>query len=346
MSGKGFMGVAAENPKIITDSLANPTENILLYISLPFAKLQPFPEHFTSIYEPAGAIGILPDNIFWILANSFYWIFWLNLMVGLTNALPAVPLDGGFIFADGVTGILDKFKKGMSEQRKEKIVDNLVGILAFTVVFLVVWQLVGPRLVGIDPVILDANINAADTQGWNGDVFEFDASMSNGNFVTYEWDFGDNNTATGEQVSHSWSEGGLYFVVLTAKDAEDRQSVAFEQVSINHFTEGDGSVGGGSDDTVPTTVNPYVKTVSIYINVTGDNGLPIIQSDVTVTINSPSGAVFEQDLLLNNGETQAISFSTSEGQMVGGWEIFLESNDPASDFTYDYDWYTYYQSNS
>ena len=346
MSGKGFMGVAAENPKIITDSLANPTENILLYISLPFAKLQPFPEHFTSIYEPAGAIGILPDNIFWILANSFYWIFWLNLMVGLTNALPAVPLDGGFIFADGVTGILDKFKKGMSEQRKEKIVDNLVGILAFTVVFLVVWQLVGPRLVGIDPVILDANINAADTQGWNGDVFEFDASMSNGNFVTYEWDFGDNNTATGEKVSHSWTEGGLYFVVLTAKDSEDRQSVAFEQVSINHFTEGDGSVGGGSDDTVPTTVNPYVKTVSIYINVTGDNGLPIVQSDVTVTINSPSGAVFEQDFSLNNGETQAVSFSTSEGQMVGGWEIFLESNDPASDFTYDYDWYTYYQSNS
>ncbi len=346
MSGKGFMGVAAENPKIITDSLANPTENILLYISLPFAKLQPFPEHFTSIYEPAGAIGILPDNIFWILANSFYWIFWLNLMVGLTNALPAVPLDGGFIFADGVTGILDKFKKGMSEQRKEKIVDNLVGILAFTVVFLVVWQLVGPRLVGTDPVILDANINAADTQGWNGDVFEFDASMSNGNFVTYEWDFGDNNTATGEKVSHSWTEGGLYFVVLTAKDSEDRQSVAFEQVSINHFTEGDGSVGGGSDDTVPTTVNPYVKTVSIYINVTGDNGLPIVQSDVTVTINSPSGAVFEQDFSLNNGETQAVSFSTSEGEMVGEWEIFLESNDPASDFTYDYDWYTYYQSNS
>ena len=344
MSGKGFMGVAAENPKIITDSLANPTENILLYISLPFAKLQPFPEHFTSIYEPAGAIGILPDNIFWILANSFYWIFWLNLLVGLTNALPAVPLDGGFIFADGVTGILDKFKKGMSAQRKEKIVDNLVGVLAFTVVFLVVWQLVGPRLVGIDPVILDANINATDTQGWTGEVFEFDALMSEGAFVSYEWDFGDNNTATGESVEHSWSEGGLYFVVLTAKDAEDRQSVAFEQVSINHFTEGDGSVSGGSDDTVPATVNPYVEMVSIYINVTGDNGLPIVQSDVTVTINSPSGAVFEQDFSLNNGETQAVSFSTSEGQMVGGWEILLESNDPASAFTYDYDWYTYYQS--
>ena len=42
-------------------------------------------------------------------------------MVGLTNALPSVPLDGGFIFADGVTGLLDKVKTGLTEQRKEEI---------------------------------------------------------------------------------------------------------------------------------------------------------------------------------------------------------------------------------
>ena len=346
MSGKGFMGVAAEDPQIVTNNLANPTENILLYISLPFAKLQPFPEHFTSIFEPSGAIGVIPDNLFWILANAFYWIFWLNLMVGLTNALPSVPLDGGFIFADGITGILDKVKTGLTEKRKEEIVDNLVSLLAITVVFLVVWQLVGPRIVGVDPVILDANIEASETKGWNDEIFEFDASMSNGNFVTYEWDFGDGTTMTGESVTHSWAEGGLYFVVLTAKDAEDRQSVAFEQVSIDHFVEGDGSVSGGSDDTVPATVNPYIESVNIYINITGDSGFAFIQSDVTVTISSPSGNVFEENYLLNNGQTQSISFETNEGEMVGDWEISLESNDPASDFTYDYDWYNYYQGSS
>ena len=345
MSGKGFMGVAAENPKFVTNNLANPSENILLYISLPFAKLQPFPDHFTSIFEPSGAVGAIPDSLFWILANSFYWIFWLNLMVGLTNALPSVPLDGGFIFADGVTGILDKFKTGLTVQRKEEIVDNLVAVLAFSVVFLVVWQLVGPRIVGVDPVILDANINASETSGWNGDVFNFDASMSNGDFVTYEWDFGDGTTMTGESVTHSWSEGGLYFVVLTAKDAEDRQSVAFEQVSIDHRVQGDGSVSGGSEDTVPVTITPYIESVKIYINVTGDSGFAFIQSDVTVTIDSPSGTVFEENYLLNNGQTQSISFETSEGE-VGEWEIILESNDPASDFTYNYDWYNYYQDSA
>ena len=218
--------------------------------------------------------------------------------------------------------------------------------MAFTVVFLVVWQLIGPRIVGIDPVILDANIDSSSTNGWNDDVFTFDASMSNGNFVTYEWDFGDGTTMTGESVTHSWSEGGLYFVVLTAKDAEDRQSVAVEQVSVNHFAEGDGSVSGGSDDSVVATVNPYVENVSIYISVTGDSGLPFVQSDITVTINNPSGTVFEQDLLLSNGETQELTFETSEGEMIGDWEISLESNDPASDFTYDYDWFNYYQDSS
>ena len=346
MSGKGFMGVAAENPEFVTNNLANPTENILLYISLPFAKLQPFPDHFTSIFEPSGAVGAIPDNLFWILANSFYWIFWLNLMVGLTNALPSVPLDGGFIFADGITGVLDKVKTGLTEKRKEEIVDNLVAVLAFTVVFLVVWQLIGPRIVGVDPVILDANIQASETSGWNGDVFEFDASMSDGAFVSYEWDFGDGNVMEGESVSHSWSEGGLFFVVLTAKDAEDRQSVAFEQVSVNYFTEGEGSVNGGAENSIPVTANPYVKSVDIYINLTGDSGLPLVQSDVTVTISSPSGNVFEEDYLLNDGQTQSISFTTNEGEMVGEWEVVLESNDPASDFTYNYDVYNYYQASS
>ena len=349
MSGKGFMGVAAENPKIVTDNLANPTENILLYISLPFAKLQPFPEHFTSIYEPAGAVGVLPDNLFWILANAFYWIFWLNLMVGLTNALPAVPLDGGFIFADGVTGILDKFKKGMSEQRKEKIVDNLVGILAFTVVFLVVWQLVGPRLVGIDPVILDANINAADTQGWTGEVFEFDALMSEGAFVSYEWDFGDNNTATGESVEHSWSEGGLYFVVLTAKDAEDRQSVAFEQVSINQHIEDEGSVNSGNSETVEINVNAYYKMVTINITLTGNSGIPLATSDITVTISGPSETLFTDSYSLGNNEVETIQFSVNEGEAVGKWTLLLDSDNQGvepGDFSYDYEWYNYYPTNS
>lgn len=347
MSGKGFMGIAVVNPEVIADSLANPGSSggsMLQYITLPFQKLQPFPEHFTALFSPTGIVGAIPDSAFWILANSFYWIFWLNLMVGLTNALPAVPLDGGFIFADGVTGMLGKVKSSMTAQRKEEIVDRLVSILAITVVFLIVWQIVGPRLVGTEPVTLNADIDASMTKGWSDEVFEFDASGSEGAFVTYQWDFGDGNTAEGEKVQHNWSQGGLYFVVLTASDAENRQSVAFQEISIDHEENGDGDVGGGGEDNVLSSINPYVESVNIYLNLTGESALPL-QEDVTVTIISPSGIVFEEDYLLGP-QPQYVEYKTNQGEMIGDWEISLESNDPTSDFSYTYNWVTYFQDNS
>ena len=347
MSGKGFLGIAVVNPEVIADSLANPGSSggsMLQYITLPFQKLQPFPEHFTALFSPSGIVGAIPDSAFWILANSFYWIFWLNLMVGLTNALPAVPLDGGFIFADGVTGMLGKVKSSMTAQRKEEIVDRLVSILAITVVFLIVWQIVGPRLVGTEPVTLNADIDASMANGWSDEVFEFDASGSEGAFVTYQWDFGDGNTAVGEKVQHNWSQGGLYFVVLTASDAEDRQSVAFQEISIDHEENGDGDVGGGGEDNVLSSINPYVESVNIYLNLTGESALPL-QEDVTVTIISPSGIVFEEDYLLG-AQPQYVEYKTNQGEMIGDWEISLESNDPTSDFSYTYNWVTYFQDNS
>ena len=347
MSGKGFMGIAVVNPEVIADSLANPGSSggsMLQYITLPFQKLQPFPEHFTALFSPSGIVGAIPDSAFWILANSFYWIFWLNLMVGLTNALPAVPLDGGFIFADGVTGMLGKVKSSMTAQRKEEIVDRLVSILAITVVFLIVWQIVGPRLVGTEPVTLNADIDASMTKGWSDEVFEFDASGSEGAFVTYQWDFGDGNTAVGEKVQHNWSQGGLYFVVLTASDAEDRQSVAFQEISVNHEENGDGDVGGGGEDNVLSSINPYVESVNIYLNLTGESALPL-QEDVTVTIMSPSGVVFEENYLLG-AQPQYVEYKTNQGEMIGDWEISLESNDPTSDFSYTFNWVTYFQNNS
>ena len=347
MSGKGFLGIAVVNPEVVADSLANPGSSggsMLQYITLPFQKLQPFPEHFTALFSPSGIVGAIPDSAFWILANSFYWIFWLNLMVGLTNALPAVPLDGGFIFADGVTGMLGKVKSSMTAQRKEEIVDRLVSILAITVVFLIVWQIVGPRLVGTEPVTLNADIDASMANGWSDEVFEFDASGSEGAFVTYQWDFGDGNTAVGEKVQHNWSQGGLYFVVLTASDAEYRQSVAFQEISIDYEENGDGDVGGGGEDNILSSINPYVESVNIYLNLTGESALPL-QEDVTVTIISPSGIVFEEDYLLG-AQPQYVEYKTNQGEMIGDWEISLESNDPTSDFSYTYNWVTYFQDNS
>lgn len=156
--GGGFiyLGIEAEDSSFYSDILANPfsgdrnlndfARSWLRLIALPFLDLAPIRSPVTDLYSPSGALSWMPDSAFWLLANSLYWIFWLNLMVGLTNVLPAVPLDGGYIFRDAVSYILDKTGKKYSAEDKDRITGSVTVFLALFVLFLIVWQLVGPAL--------------------------------------------------------------------------------------------------------------------------------------------------------------------------------------------------------
>jgi chitodextrinase len=61
----------------------------------------------------------------------------------------------------------------------------------------------------------------------------FDASASNDNvgIVSYEWDFGDGTTATGQTASHTYSKAGVYNVTLTVRDAADNTNTDFVTVT-------------------------------------------------------------------------------------------------------------------
>ncbi|MFO8110181.1 MAG: site-2 protease family protein [Thermoplasmata archaeon] len=150
--GTSYMGVGVWDSEMIPNIMSAPFEGSrsagnfinsgLFFISYPFQGLSPMPSELTVLYEVSGPISALPTSVFWILTNSLYWIFWLNLMVGLFNALPMVPLDGGFVFRDGLGGLFEKM--GYRTKKSKKIVDQLVYVLALTIFALIVWQLVGP----------------------------------------------------------------------------------------------------------------------------------------------------------------------------------------------------------
>ncbi len=154
--GAGFLdlGIRAEDVTYYSGTLSSPFEgdrNIddfarswLRLIALPFLDLAPIRSPVTDLYHPSGAMAWMPDSAFWILANSVYWIFWLNLMVGLTNVLPAVPLDGGYIFRDGVDYLLSRTARKYTKEQREKVVGSITLAFALTVLALIVWQLVGP----------------------------------------------------------------------------------------------------------------------------------------------------------------------------------------------------------
>ena len=150
----GYLGLATQEADWILQLLSRPLsgaetgsellQNAAGYISLPLLGLSPLPEEIAEQYEVTGALSILPTSSFWIIANSLYWVFWLNILLGLFNALPAIPLDGGHLFKDAIEGLSEKV--GLNEQTGEKLSTGMTYALALLVLFLLMWSMIGPRI--------------------------------------------------------------------------------------------------------------------------------------------------------------------------------------------------------
>jgi membrane-associated protease RseP (regulator of RpoE activity) len=150
-----YLGASVNSPEVVIRRLAHPMYGVenagdvisstLYYLALPFAGLAPMQSPVTDLFAPTGVFAGFPTDVFWVLSNCLYWIFWINIMVGLTNVLPAVPLDGGYLFKDWLDSLVLKVKKDATEKDREKYVAAITYALALTVLFLIVWQLIGPR---------------------------------------------------------------------------------------------------------------------------------------------------------------------------------------------------------
>lgn len=151
-----YLGAGIMDPQAVLDGMAHPYagadsigdyfSSTLYYIALPFSGLQPLDGVYRDIFVPGGIFAGWDNDVFWVTANCFYWVFWISLMLGMTNALPAVPLDGGFLFRDWIDTLVRKVKKDMNEEERERVVSSISYTFIILVVFLIAWQLIGPRL--------------------------------------------------------------------------------------------------------------------------------------------------------------------------------------------------------
>ena len=55
--------------------------------------------------QTLGTNGLL------FLVNLFFWLLWVNILLGFTNLIPMVPFDGGHMFKDMLRGFLNGVKK-------------------------------------------------------------------------------------------------------------------------------------------------------------------------------------------------------------------------------------------
>jgi len=149
--GKGFMGMSTIPMGITTVSmdyyiqkLAHPLSDMksfFFYIALPFLGFSPFPKAFTSIFTTP-----IPPSIFWPLANAFYWLFWLNFAIGTFNVLPAIPLDGGYIFKDGIGFVTQRIRKKWDKEKVEEVSSTITTIFSVIVLLAIMSMLIVPRL--------------------------------------------------------------------------------------------------------------------------------------------------------------------------------------------------------
>jgi membrane-associated protease RseP (regulator of RpoE activity) len=78
----------------------------------------------------------MSDGVLWVVLQTIFWIFWLNLVLAVTNALPAVPFDGGYLFRDWVGSIVDRTHKNSAPERREAIVNATSRMMSYAMLFI------------------------------------------------------------------------------------------------------------------------------------------------------------------------------------------------------------------
>lgn len=95
------------------------------------------------LYEPVGSASFFGGSIF-LTADILFWIGWINFYVGLFNCLPAIPLDGGYVFREMLKPVL---RIGIKEEkRKEKIAKAIASVIALFIFSSIVIMLFGPYI--------------------------------------------------------------------------------------------------------------------------------------------------------------------------------------------------------
>ncbi|MCI4322219.1 MAG: M50 family metallopeptidase, partial [Thermoplasmata archaeon] len=152
---KGFLGVSpgfltpAQMKTVLTNPPAGPggpLAGTTYWVVLPIAGLEPVAGSSTAFFTITGPLAALGTGGFWIFANILYWLSWMNLLLGLSNALPLFPLDGGLIFRDFVGAIAARVKRGWDATRLDAFAGRAAIISSVAVVLLLLWQFVAPRL--------------------------------------------------------------------------------------------------------------------------------------------------------------------------------------------------------
>ncbi|MDQ2054593.1 PKD domain-containing protein [Halobellus sp. H-GB7] len=173
-----------------------------------------------------------------------------------------------------------------------------------------------------------ASFSASPSDPAVGDSVSFDASGSSdadGSIASYEWDFGDGSTDSGDSVTHTFSSPGDYDVELTVTDDDGATDTTTQTVSVAETAAPANFQISAIDVESPVTQGD-AATVSASVENTGDDGTQ------TVAVAVDGATVDSQGVTLASGASDDVTFEVATDSLsVGDHDVDLSTaNDSAS----------------
>jgi membrane-associated protease RseP (regulator of RpoE activity) len=133
--GRGTLGVSvtvlARDPQEVLNTYKNQFSQNPLAILLPPTFQQGFVP-FSDLMAPKYTSSVLGDN-FAPVANTLFWLWFINFNVGIFNALPLGPLDGGQLYG---AVIENKAKSKALAKNANMVLTLIMAAIVFAVLVL------------------------------------------------------------------------------------------------------------------------------------------------------------------------------------------------------------------
>jgi PKD repeat protein len=160
-----------------------------------------------------------------------------------------------------------------------------------------------------------ASFNVNPSSPTEGEEATFDASGSSdpdGSITSYEWDFGDGSTGSGETAAHTYGSAGDYDVTLTVTDDAGASDSATQTVTV----QSDG--GGGNEQ----------PSASFSVSPTAPEAGETVTVDASAS-SDPDGSITSYEWDFGDGSTATGVTASNAYGSAGDYTITLTVTDDA-----------------
>ncbi len=142
----GFMGVYYYSAPAVKEHIGNVAGlGLLAPLYLTMAPIDAFIQGNTQQLAilladtPEQAAWKEPFPLFWGMVHLAFWTGWFNLLVGMFNAIPIVPLDGGYMMKEGVERFFER--RGWSRYA-QRVVASISGFVTVMLILLITMPMI------------------------------------------------------------------------------------------------------------------------------------------------------------------------------------------------------------